>query len=87
MVHGLPKILSVRERLKPLQGAATAWVTAATELSKAGNDLAQSFKDQALCISGQLAAAANMIGKINTNISVSVEVSVSASATASGAAG
>jgi len=46
-----------------------------------------SFKDQAMCISGQLAAAVNMIGKINTNVSVSVDVSVQASATASGSAG
>ncbi len=81
MTKGLPKILSVRERLKPLQGAVTAWVTAATELAQSGHDLAQSFKDQALCISGQIAAAASMIGNIQGSVSVSVSVSVEASGT------
>jgi hypothetical protein len=82
LLKGMPKILSVRARLEPLQGAVAAWVTAATELSKAGNDLAQSFKDQALCISGQIAAAAGMIANINASVSVSVSVSVEASGSA-----
>lgn len=46
-----------------------------------------SFKDQAMCSSGQLAAAANLIGRIHANVSISVEVSLQASATASGSAG
>ena len=46
--------------------------------------LAQSFKDQALCISGQIAAAAKLIGSIEANVSVSVEVSASASGTIGG---
>jgi hypothetical protein len=82
LMKGLPKILSVRARLAPLQGAVTAWATAAGELSKASGDLAQSFKDQALCISGQIAAAANMIANINASVSVSVSVSVEASGSA-----
>jgi hypothetical protein len=82
IVKGMPKILSVRARLKPLQGAVTAWVTASSELAKAGNDLAQSFKDQALCISGQIAAAASMVANIQASVSVSVSVSVEASGSA-----
>ena len=50
-------------------------------------NFANSFKDHAMSSSGQLAAAANLIGKIHANVSISVEVSVQASATASGSAG
>jgi hypothetical protein len=76
---GMPKILSVRARLKPLGAAVKTWVQAATELSKAGRDLAGSFKDQAMCISGQIAGAAKMIGHIQASVSVSVSVSADAS--------
>jgi len=76
---GMPKILSVRARLKPLGTAVKTWVQAATELSQAGRDLAGSFKDQAMCITGQIAAAANMIAHIQASVSVSVSVSVDAS--------
>ena len=85
--NGLPKALSVKAHLEPLQGAVEVWAQSAKELKEMGPKFINSFKDQALCISGQLAAAVNMIGKINTNVSVSVNVSVSASATASGSAG
>ena len=85
--NGLPKALSIKAHLEPLKGAVEVWAGAAKELKDMGPKFVNSFKDQALCISGQLAAAANLIGKINTNISVSVDVSVSASATASGSAG
>jgi len=84
---GLPRALSVKAHLEPLQGAVAVWAQSAKELKDMGPKFINSFKDQALCISGQLAAAVNMIGKINTNVSVSVEVSVQASATASGSAG
>jgi len=70
-----------------LAGAVAVWAQSAKELKDMGPKFINSFKDQALCISGQLAAAVGMIGKINTNVSVSVEVSVQASATASGSAG
>lgn len=85
--NGLPKALSVKAHLEPLKGAVEVWAQSAKELKDMGPKFINSFKDQAMCISGQLAAAAGMIGKINTNISVSVEVSVQASATASGSAG
>jgi modification target Cys-rich repeat protein len=78
---GLPKILSVKARLDPLQYAVKAWVTSANELKGSARTLAASFKDQAACISGQIAGAANMIGGIQANVSVSVEVSASASGT------
>lgn len=85
--NGLPKALSVKAHLEPLKGAVEIWAQSAKELKDMGPKFVNSFKDQALCISGQLAGAVGMIGKINTNISVSVDVSVSASATASGGAG
>jgi modification target Cys-rich repeat protein len=85
--NGLPKALSVKAHLEPLKGAVEVWAQSAKELKEMGPKFINSFKDQALCISGQLAAAVGMIGKINTNISVSVDVSVSASATSSGSAG
>jgi modification target Cys-rich repeat protein len=85
--NGLPKALSVKAHLEPLKGAVAIWTQSAKELKDMGPKFINSFKDQAMCISGQLAAAANMIGKINTNVSVSVEVSVQASATAGGSAG
>jgi modification target Cys-rich repeat protein len=85
--NGLPKALSVKAHLEPLKAAVEIWAQSAKELKDMGPKFINSFKDQALCISGQLAAAVGMIGKINTNVSVSVNVSVSASATASGSAG
>jgi modification target Cys-rich repeat protein len=85
--NGLPKALSVKAHLEPLKRSVEVWAQSAKELKDMGPKFINSFKDQALCISGQIAAAANMIGRINTNVSVSVEVSVEASATASGSAG
>jgi len=79
---GLPKILSIRARMKPLQAAFKAWATAAAELKDIGKDLAQSFKDQALCITGQISAAVGMLARIQVNVEVSVEVSASASGSA-----
>ncbi|HEX4420032.1 MAG TPA: hypothetical protein VH165_19090 [Kofleriaceae bacterium] len=83
---GLPKALLVKAHLDPLQHAVEVWAASAKELQSMGPKLINSFKDQALCISGQLAATVAAIAKINTNVSVSVNVSVSASATANGSA-
>jgi hypothetical protein len=80
--NGLPKILSVRARLKPLDHAVKTWVRSALELAGAGDDLARSFQGQSLCISGQLAAVASATGRIATNISVSVSISASVSGSA-----
>jgi NACalpha-BTF3-like transcription factor len=76
---GLPKIFSVKARLGSLKYAAEVWAMSAKELSGSARTLAMSFKDQAACISGQIAAAASAVGSIQANVSVSVEVSASAS--------
>ncbi|MCA9677970.1 MAG: hypothetical protein KC464_23295 [Myxococcales bacterium] len=79
---GLPKILTVQAKLKPLGAAVKTWVKTAQDLGAAGKDLASSFKDQALCISGQISAAVAAVANIQASVDVSVEVSVSASASA-----
>jgi len=84
LMAGLPKIFSVKARLEPLKYAVEAWVTSANELKGSARTLAMSFKDQAACISGQIAAAAKMVGGIQANVSVSVEVSASASGSVGG---
>ncbi|MBA3392644.1 MAG: hypothetical protein H0T89_08375 [Deltaproteobacteria bacterium] len=83
---GLPKILSVKARLEPMKFAAQNVVKAAADLKDMGPKFVNSFKDQALCISGQIAAAAKAAGSIQANVSVSVEVSASASGTVGGGA-
>ncbi|MBZ0236692.1 MAG: hypothetical protein K8M05_30470 [Deltaproteobacteria bacterium] len=82
MRKGFPKIFSVQARLKPFQAAVSTWASTATSLAAAGRDLANSFKDQALCITGQIKAAADAVARVNVNVEVSVEVSASASASA-----
>lgn len=81
---GLPKILSVKARLEPLKYAVQVWASSARELKDMGPKFVNSFKDQALCIGGQVGAAVGAIGKIEANVSVSVEVSASASGTIGG---
>lgn len=81
---GLPRLLSLHARLEPLQAATQQWVQSASELAAMGQKFAQSFADQAMCITGQLAAVATASTRIQANISVSVSVSASASATAGG---
>jgi modification target Cys-rich repeat protein len=78
---GMPKMLSVQARLRPLGAAFKAWAISARELGSAGRDLASSFKDQALCISGQISGAVAAVGHIEASINVSVSVSASASGT------
>jgi hypothetical protein len=81
---GLPKLLSVAARIKPLQEAVEIWAKTAADLKDMGPKFVQSFGDQAMCISGQIAAAANASSHIHADVSVSVSVSASASGTASG---
>jgi hypothetical protein len=81
---GFPKLLSISARIKPLQAAVQTTVGAAKDLAEMGPKFVQSFGDQAMCISGQVAAAASAATHIEANVSVSVEVSASASASASG---
>jgi hypothetical protein len=82
--NGLPKLLSIKARLEPLQAAVSDWARSVTELKDMGPKFVQSFADQATCISGQVAALGNAMTHINANIHVSVTVTASASATAGG---
>ena len=81
---GMPKLLDVKGHVEPLKTAVEQWLVSVKELKDAGSSLAQSFKDQAMCITGQLAAVADMTGHIQANVSVSVSVSASASGTVGG---
>jgi len=81
---GIPKILDVRGRIEPLKTAVEQWVVSVKELKDSSSDLANAFHDQALCVSGQIAAAAGMVGHIQANVSVSVSVSASASGSVGG---
>ena len=81
---GLPKILSVKARLEPLQAAVETWAASAKELKEMGPKFVNSFKDQAMCITGQIAAVASAVTNIHASLSVSVSVSASASGTIGG---
>jgi hypothetical protein len=82
--NGLPKLLSIKARMAPIQYAAEAVVASAKDLKDMGPRFVNSFKDQALCIGGQVSAAFNAATRIQANVSVSVEVSASASGTIGG---
>jgi len=84
MRDGLPKLFSVTARLKLIQDAVAVWVKSIADLKDMGPKFVQSFGDQAMCISGQIAAAANASTHIQTNVSVSVSVSASASGSVGG---
>jgi len=81
---GLPKLLSISARIKPLEEAVNVWAKTAADLKDMGPKFAQSFKDQAMCITGQIAAAANAATHIHAEVSVSVQVSASASGSVGG---
>lgn len=81
--NGMPKMLSVQARVRPLEAAVKTWATSAAELGRSVGDVAGSFKDQALCITGQIKAAVSAV----THVQASISVSVSVSASASGAVG
>jgi predicted small lipoprotein YifL len=76
---GLPEIFSVKARLVPMKHAVETWAKSAAELKDSAISLANNFKDQAKCVTGQVYAAAKMTAAIQANVSVSVEVSASAS--------
>lgn len=78
---GLPEMLSVKARLVPMKFAVETWAKSAASLKDIGIRGLQSFKDQATCIGGQIAAAAGMVAGIQANVSVSVEFTASASGT------
>lgn len=81
---GLPKLLSISARIKPLEEAVNVWAKTAADLKDMGPKFAQSFKDQAMCITGQIAAAANAATHIHAEVNVSVQVSASASGSVGG---
>jgi hypothetical protein len=81
---GLPKLLSLKARLEPLQNAVQVWAKSASDLKEMGPKFVNSFGDQAMCISGQIAASVRAATQIEANVSVSVSVTASASATAGG---
>lgn len=84
MRDGLPKLLSVEARIKPIKDAVAAWAKAAADLKDMGPKFVQSFGDQAMCVSGQIAAAVNASTHIEANVNVSVSVSASASGSVGG---
>ena len=61
---GLPKLLSVAARIQGIKDAAAVWAKAASDLKDMGPKFAQSFSDQAMCITGQIGAAANAATQI-----------------------
>lgn len=81
---GLPKLANVYARVKVLEKAAVTWSESAAALVEAGRSILSDVGDQVLCVSGQLAAAADMaagmMGSVEVSVSVSVEVSGSAGA-------
>ncbi len=77
---GMPRILMIQKRMAgPVMAAFQTWSQTAQDLAAASGKLAGSFGDQAMCISGQLAAAAQMVAGVKVSIDVQVEVSASAS--------
>lgn len=79
---GMPAILTVQAKVKPLEKAVATWVATAKGVTSAGKDLASQFKDQALCLTAQISAAASAVAQIQASFSFSVSVSVEASASA-----
>jgi len=79
---GLPKMLVVQAKVKPLEGAVKTWLATAKGVTEAGKDLAGQFKDQAMCLTAQISAAAGAMANVQASFSFSVEVSASASASA-----
>jgi hypothetical protein len=79
---GMPHILTVQAKIKPLKSAVEAFLVTGKGVVDAGKDLAGQFKDQALCLTGQISAAASAMAHIEASFSFSVEVSASASASA-----
>ena len=84
---GMPALLTVEAKVRPLKGAVESWAGAARAAASAGKDLAGQFTDQALCLTAQLSAMGAAVASITASFEFSVEVSVEASATAEGTAG
>lgn len=84
---GLPRILMVQAKMSgPVKAAFVTWSRASAELAAAGQGLVSSLGEQAMCVLGQIRAAAGMLAGIEASISVQVEVSAEVSASAGGGA-
>ena len=85
---GLPRILMIQAKMSgPVQAAFTTWSRTAQELAAAGPRLVNSLGEQAMCVAGQIQAAAAMLASIQVSIEVQVEVSAEVQASAGGGAG
>ena len=84
MRNGVPKLLSVGARIKPINDAVTVWEQSLASIKDMGPTFVQSFKDQAMCISNQINLAAKAATSIKADVHVSVEVSASASTSVGG---
>jgi hypothetical protein len=82
--NGVSKILDVKAKLGQLQAAVETTVSTAGELKDAGAKLVNSFGEQAMCVSGQVAAAVQGAMSIQANVNVSVSVSAEASGSVGG---
>lgn len=86
--RGLPRILVIHAKMTgPVHAAFVTWSRTATDLAAAGPRLVDSLGDQAMCVLGQIKAAAGLLASIEVSIDVQVEVSAEAQASASGGAG
>lgn len=84
---GFPGLLEIHARATgPVRAAFETWARTATELADAGMSVAREVGDQAVCVAGQISAAAAALASIEASLSVQVEVSASASATVNGGA-
>lgn len=81
---GLPSILEVGAKAVPVKDAVEVWAKSAAALGKSAKDTAKAFGSNALCVAGQLTAAAAATANIQANVSVSVSVSASASGSVGG---
>jgi hypothetical protein len=81
---GFPKIFMAAAKAKVLEEASVTWAKTAVDLKDVAPKLAQSFKDQMMCVTGQLGAVAAAVPSIQANVSVSVSVSASASGSVGG---
>jgi hypothetical protein len=84
MRNGVPKLLSVGARIKPIDDAVKVWEQSLAAIKDMGSTFVQSFKDQAVCISNQLNLAADAATSIKLDVRVSIEVSASASSSVGG---
>jgi hypothetical protein len=81
--NGLPVLLSANAKAKLVAKSVTAWAASAKRLGAGGGALIKQLGAKAVCVAGELGAAA----KVATQVNVRVSVSVQASASVSGAAG